>query len=68
MRARSSREEKLVRLEEELGKRGSKMLKKYSELHQRESALLAAPQALEEMCQRADGAEAILRSELDAFG
>ena len=72
-RARSSREEELVRLREELtrlweklGKKGSEMLKD-SELHQRESALLAAQQALEEACQRADNAKATLRSERDAF-
>ena len=40
---------------------------KDSELHQREFALLAAQHALEEARQRADGAEAILRSERDAF-
>jgi len=73
VRARSSREEELVRLREELtrlweklGKKGSEMLKD-SELHQRESALLAAQQALEEACQRADNAKATLRSERDAF-
>ena len=47
-------------------KRGSEILED-SELHQRESALLVAQQALEEACQRADGAEAILRSKRYIF-
>jgi len=59
--ARSTREEDLVRLREELGKKGSEMLED-SKLQQKESTLLAAQQAFEEMCQRAKGAEVTLRS------
>ena len=40
--ARSSREEELARLREELGKKGSNMLEKNSELQKKESALLVA--------------------------
>ena len=43
------------------------MLEKDSELQQKESELLAAQQALEEMHQRAERAEATLRSKRDAF-
>ena len=63
--ARSSREEELARLREQLGKKGSEMLD--SELQQKEYALLAAQQALEEMRQRAEGEEATLRFERDVF-
>jgi len=63
----SSQEEELTRLWEELGKMGSKMLEKDSELQQKGSALLAAQQALEGMRQRTKGTEATLRSERDVF-
>ena len=43
------------------------MLEKDPELQQKESTLLAAQQALEEMRQCAKGAEATLRSERDTF-
>ena len=43
------------------------MLNRNSELQQKKSALLAAQQELEEMHQRAEEAEATLRSERDAF-
>jgi len=43
------------------------MLKRDSELQQKEYALLAAQQELEEMQQRAEGTEATLRSERDIF-
>jgi len=43
------------------------MLKRDSELQQKESALLAVQQELEEMRQRAEETEAALRSERDAF-
>jgi len=46
---------------------GSEMLKKDSELQQRGFALLATQQALEEIRQRAEEAEATLRSERDVF-
>ena len=46
--------------------KGSEILED-SELHQRESALLVAPQALDETRRRADGAEATLRSKQDIF-
>jgi len=43
------------------------MLKKNSKLQQIEYALLTAQQVLEETCQHAEGTEATLRSEQDAF-
>jgi len=43
------------------------MLKKDSELQQKESILLAAQQALEETRQRAESAKATLRSEQNTF-
>ena len=53
-------------IRKKLGKKGSEMLKG-SELQQKEFALLAAQRALEEMCQRAEGAKATLWFERDAF-
>ena len=46
----------------ELKKKGSEMLKRDSELQQKESTLVAAHQEHEEMRQRLDEAEAALRS------
>ena len=61
--AHSSQEEELARVRQKLGKKGLEMLEKDFVLQQKESALLAAQQALEEMRQRAERAEATLRSE-----
>ena len=63
--ARSSQKEELARLREPW-KKGSEILED-SELQQKESALLAAQQAPEEMRQHAEGVEATLRFKRDAF-
>jgi len=56
-----------VQLRGKLEKKVSEMLKRDSEMQQKESALLATQQDLEEMQQHAEGTEATLRSERDVF-
>ena len=65
--ARLSPEEAVVQLKGELEKKGSEVLKRDSELQQRESALLEARQDLEGMRLRAEEAGVALRSDQDAF-
>jgi len=61
--ARLSRKEEVVHLRGEVDKKGSEMLKRDSELQQKEFAQLQARQVLEGIRLRAEEAEAALRSE-----
>ena len=63
---RSNREE-LEQLRGEMEKKGLEMLKRDSELQRKELVLQTAQRELEEIYQRAEGAEATLRSEQDAI-
>ena len=64
---RSSLEKELAQLSGELEKKGLKILKRDSELQQKEFALQTVQQELEKIHQHAEGAETTLRLERDTF-